>query len=101
MVLVFVFLKYLDELLNSLNGMHQLMTGEKDSFDKSFYNELVPCIEQYGVKLLDVVNSQWSGFKVYASNGGNPGVDDWIGCDTRVKRVIVFDFLINEFDFLV
>ena len=71
-------------LLDSLNGMHQLMTGEEDSFDKSFYKELVACIEHYDAKLLDVVNSQWKGFKEYARNGGNPGVDDWIGCDTRV-----------------
>ena len=64
--------------------MHQLMTGEEDSFDKSFYKELVACIEHYDAKLLDVVNSQWKGFKEYARKGGNPGVDDWTGCDTRV-----------------
>ena len=79
---------YSDELLDSLNGMHQLMTGEEHSFDKVFYNELVQCIEKYDPKLIDVVNSQWLGFKAYANKGGNPGTDDWIRCDTRVHLIL-------------
>ena len=69
--------------------MHQLMTGEEESFDKIFYEQLVECIEQYDDKLVDVVNSQWMGFRKYANNGGNPGVDDWIGCDTYTVQNIV------------
>ena len=64
------------------------MTGEEHSFDKVFYNELVQCIEQYDPKLIDVVNSQWLGFKTYANKGGNPGTDDWIRCDTRVHLIL-------------
>ena len=77
-----------DELLNSLNGMHYLMTGQKNSFDSAFYNELVQCIEKYDARLLGVINSQWRGFRSYANNGGNPGIDDWISCDTRVSNLI-------------
>ena len=64
------------------------MTGEEHSFDKVFYNELVQCIEKYDPKLIDVVNSQWLGFKTYANKGGNPGTDDWIRCDTRVHLIL-------------
>ena len=77
-----------DELLDSLNGMHYLMTGQKNSFDAAFYNELVQCIERYDARLLGVINSQWRGFRSYANNGGNPGIDDWISCDTRVSNLI-------------
>ena len=46
--------------------MHKLMTGEDDSFDKSFYNELVSCINKYDPELMDVINAQWKGFRSYA-----------------------------------
>ena len=63
------------------------MTGEDNSFDKAFYNELVSCIEKYDRELVDVVNAQWQGFKSYAKTGGNPGVDDWIRCDQYGVRI--------------
>ena len=77
----YLFICHLGELLDSLNGMHKLMTGENDSFDQAFYNELVTCIAKYDRELMDVVNAQWKGFRTYAENGGNPGVDDWLKCD--------------------
>ena len=61
--------------------MHKLMTGEDDSFDQSFYKELVTCIEKYDNELIDVINAQWKGFRSYAEAGGNPGIDDWLRCD--------------------
>ena len=76
---------FIDELLDSLNGMHKLMTGQDDSFDREFYDELVQCIQKYDTQLLNVINAQWNGFKLYANRGGNPGVDDWVRCETRVK----------------
>ena len=60
----------------------------KNSFDTAFYNELVQCIERYDARLLGVINSQWRGFRSYANAGGNPGIDDWISCDTRVSNLI-------------
>ena len=72
--------------------MHKLMTGEDNSFDKAFYNELVSCIEKYDRELVDVVNAQWQGFKSYAKTGGNPGVDDWIRCDQYGVRIFLNDF---------
>ena len=65
------------------------MTGEDNSFDSRFYNELVSCIGKYDPELLDVVNAQWKGFKIYAETGGNPGVDDWIRCDQYGVRIFL------------
>ena len=48
--------------------MHKLMTGEDDSFDKSFYNELVSCSNKYDPELMDVINAQWKGFRSYAAS---------------------------------
>ena len=54
--------------------MHKLMTGEDDSFDKSFYNELVSCIKKYDPELMDVIDAQWKGFRTYAEKGEIQGL---------------------------
>jgi len=68
-----------DELLNSLNGMQKLLTGE-DEYDQKFYEELVECLESVDPKLLPSVNAQWKGFKDYAASGGDPPDDEWKSC---------------------
>ena len=83
--------------------MHKLMTGEDDSFDKSFYNELISCINKYDPELMDVINAQWKGFRTYAEDGGNPGVDDWQRCDqygvSNIKSMKI-DFVHYKFTFV-
>ena len=65
------------------------MIGEDNSFDSTFYNELVSCIGKYNLELVDVVNAEWKWFKTYAKTGGNPGVDDWIRCDQYGVRILL------------
>lgn len=69
---------FIDELLDSLNGMQHLLTGE-DEYDPKFYAELVECLESVDPKLLPSVNAQWKGFKDYAGRGGAPD-DEWKRC---------------------
>ena len=68
------------------------MTGE-DTFDHTFYDELLGCLYTLDPKLIESVNAQWSGFKEYAENGGNPGVDEWISCELQgVSHIYLFLF---------
>ena len=61
------------------------MTGQ-EAFDPEFYQQLVPCIEQFDPKLMESVNAQWTGFKTFASTGGNPSENDvWKRCDNRLQ----------------
>ena len=55
------------------------MTGG-DEYDREFYDELVQCLNKLDDRLLESVNSQWAGFKGYASTGGNPPEDVWEQC---------------------
>ena len=61
------------------------MTGE-DTFDHEYYDELLGCLYTLDPKLIESTNAQWSGFKEYANTGGNPGIDEWKGCDLRGVR---------------
>ncbi len=62
-----------------LDGMQHLMTGS-DTFDESFYAELVACFEQFDPRLLAAVDGQWAGLLEYAGTGGDPETDPWHRC---------------------
>ena len=68
-----------DDLIDSLNGMNMLMTGQ-GQFDKKFVHELNQCLQQLDPKLPQSINAQWRGFKTYAASGGNPPNDVWKRC---------------------
>ena len=70
---------FLDELLDSLNGMQKFMTGD-EQFNHEFYEDLVQCLNKLDPRLHESVNAQWTGFKEYAASGGNPPVDVWRQC---------------------
>ena len=70
---------FLDELLDSLNGMQKFMTGN-EQFNHEFYEDLVQCLNTLDPRLHESVNAQWRGFKEYAASGGNPPVDVWQQC---------------------
>ena len=55
------------------------MTGE-DEYNREFYDELVQCINTLDPRLLESINSQWTGFKEYAASGGDPPEDVWQRC---------------------
>ena len=74
------------------------MTGE-DEFDREFYDELTQCLNKLDPRLLESVNAQWAGFKVYSASGGNPPEDVWKRCQEGsegIQRVLENWEIINR-----
>ena len=80
---------FLDELLDSLNGMQKFMTGD-EQFNHEFYEDLVQCLNKLDPRLHKSVNAQWTGFKEYAASGGNPPVDVWQQCPENYQVRLLY-----------
>ena len=66
-----------------LDGMQELMTGERPYFDELWYDELVACFDQFDPLLMQSQDAQWEGFRTFAAAGGSE-VDEWKQCGEQV-----------------
>ena len=65
--------------------MEKMITGN-DYVDNGFHADLVTCLEKTDANLYHSVNSQWSGIRQYASDGGNSPHDIWHPCNSHDKK---------------